>query len=115
MVQPSYRSDDVLVYDDVLPDAAFTKLFRHLGSLDYTSVHHTSWRKVWRLHDGDPLRGHTVWHRPGQREAPDGPISRSSTPIDELLRISRWGRWVDSQAGGSEAAFDEVRPELDSA
>lgn len=35
--------------------------------------------------------------------------------VDALLRISGWGRWVDCQAGGGEAAVDEVGSELDSA
>ncbi|WPO75562.1 terpene synthase family protein [Streptomyces sp. KN37] len=32
-----------------------------------------------------------------------------------LLRFSGWGRWCGGQAGGGEAAVDQVRPELDSA
>lgn len=78
-VRPSYRSEDVLVYDDVLPEATFSKLFRHLGSLEYTSVHQSGWRKVWRLHDGDPLRGRTVWYRPDGRSTPSG------SAVDELV------------------------------
>ncbi|MFF3159975.1 hypothetical protein, partial [Streptomyces sp. NPDC057910] len=38
----------------------------------------------------------------------------ASAPVC-LLTISRWGRWVDGQAGGGEAAVDEVGSELDSA
>ncbi|MFI1645789.1 hypothetical protein ACH4XT_02450, partial [Streptomyces avidinii] len=34
---------------------------------------------------------------------------------DPLLKISGWGRWVDGQTGGGEAAVDQVGPELDSA
>ncbi|CAM5654785.1 hypothetical protein SAVIM40S_03111 [Streptomyces avidinii] len=32
----------------------------------------------------------------------------------QLLRFSGWGRWCEGQAGGGEAAVDEVGPELDS-
>ncbi|MFI5825441.1 hypothetical protein ACIA8I_41305, partial [Streptomyces rishiriensis] len=32
-----------------------------------------------------------------------------------LLRFLRWGRWVDSQAGGGEAAVGQVGSELDPA
>ncbi len=31
------------------------------------------------------------------------------------LRFSGWGRWVEGQVGGGEAAVDQVGPELDSA
>jgi hypothetical protein len=35
--------------------------------------------------------------------------------LSQLLRLSGWGRWVDSQAGGGEAAVDQSGLELDSA
>ncbi|MFI0234966.1 transposase, partial [Streptomyces sp. NPDC017086] len=35
--------------------------------------------------------------------------------LERLLRFSGWGRWVDSQAGGGEAAVGQVGPELDPA
>jgi hypothetical protein len=85
MSEPSYRSNDLLVYDEVLPGAAFTELFRHLGGLEYTSVHHEGWRKVWRLHDGDPLRARTVWYRPGQSEASRSSTYPTGTAIDRLI------------------------------
>jgi hypothetical protein len=85
MTEPSYYSDDVLVYDNVLPSASFSKLFRHLGSLDYTSVHRSGWRKVWRLHDGDPLRARTIWYRPDQREATAEQAYPTDSAMDELV------------------------------
>ena len=65
MIEPSYRADDIVVYDDVLPVDACSLLFRHLNGLDYVPVHRAGWRKVWRLHDGEPLRGRTAWYHPG--------------------------------------------------
>jgi hypothetical protein len=41
-----------------------------------------------------------------------GTLTRGVGP---LLRFSRWGRWCEGQAGGSEAAVDQVWPELDPA
>lgn len=84
MSEPSYRSNNVLVYDDVLPGEAFSKLFRHLGSLNYTSVHREGWRKVWRLHDGNPLRGRTAWYRPGQN-VPSADVYPTGSAVDELI------------------------------
>jgi hypothetical protein len=64
-VRPSYEDEHVVVFDDVLAEEEFAGLFRFLGTLDYASVHRAGWRKVWRLYDGDPLRGPTTWYRPG--------------------------------------------------
>jgi len=84
MSKPAYSSEDVLVYDDVLPDDAFARLYRHLGSLNYTSVHRDGWRKVWRLHDGNPLRGRTVWYRPGE-QPPTTNFFPTGSPVDDLI------------------------------
>ncbi|HYX31278.1 MAG TPA: hypothetical protein VE863_22270, partial [Pyrinomonadaceae bacterium] len=65
-----YRSQDVVAFDDVLADREFNDLFRYLNSVEYTSVHARAWRKVWRLHDGDPLTGRAGWY-----------LSNSSTPL----------------------------------
>ncbi|MFJ3339384.1 AAA family ATPase, partial [Streptomyces sp. NPDC086766] len=43
------------------------------------------------------------------------PLEQCLTRNARLLRFSAWGRWVDSQAGGGEAAVDQAGPELDSA
>lgn len=111
MTEPSYRSDNVLVYDDVLPSAAFSKLFRHLGGLDYTSVQRSGWRKVWRLHDGDPLRARPVWYQPGQREATAEQVYPTDSAVDELVS---WiaGRQVDIASVVGTAGADWTRLSL---
>jgi len=85
VTEPSYQTEDVLVYDDVLSSGSFSKLFQHLGGLDYRSVHHSGWRKVWRLHDGDPLRSTTVWYWPGEREKAETGTYPTGSAIDELI------------------------------
>jgi Rps23 Pro-64 3,4-dihydroxylase Tpa1-like proline 4-hydroxylase len=48
----------------VLPRQEFAALFSYLNSMEYHSVHARGWRKVWRLHDGDPLTSKPLWLYP---------------------------------------------------
>jgi hypothetical protein len=84
MVKPSYQDEQVVVFDDVLPAEDFASLFRFLATLDYATVHRAGWRKVWRLYDGDPLRGPTTWYRPDQGGAATVNSDRE-TPIDLVI------------------------------
>jgi hypothetical protein len=56
-LQPTLATEDIRVYDDVLPPEAFARLRRHVNGLTFRSVHNTEQRKVWRLGDGNPLVG----------------------------------------------------------
>jgi len=85
MTGPSYKSDDVVVFDDVLPAGQFAALLRHLNGLDYTSVHARGWRKVWRLHDGSPLTGRAGWYRPHDDPDEREILYPTGSPIDDLI------------------------------
>jgi hypothetical protein len=93
MSRITHTSVNVVVYDDVLSPGDFAALFAHLNSLEYQSVHARSWRKVWRLHDGDPLTSKAVWLYP---EPPDDktdePKYPTGTPIDPLVA------WIAARA-----------------
>jgi 2OG-Fe(II) oxygenase superfamily len=87
MSQVCYRSRDLIIYDDVLSPADFASLFNYLNSVEYQSVHRDGWRKVWRLHDGNPLTSNAGWYyldvsarRPGERIFP------TDTPVDAVVR-----------------------------
>ena len=81
-----FQSRDVVVYDDVLSPQDYTKLFRHLNSAEYRSVHHEGWRKVWRLHDGNPLRSGVAWYYPVPPSPPSNEkIFPTQTPIDAIV------------------------------
>jgi hypothetical protein len=83
----SYRSNDVVVYDDVLAADEFRHLFSYLNSLDYQSVHVLGWRKVWRLHDGNPLTSRAGWHyNDGNGGKPEELVFPTETPVDTLVR-----------------------------
>ena len=69
VVRPSLRGEQFVVYDDVLSDQHFDRLFRFVAAQDFGFVHQAGWRKVWRLYDGDPLRGPTHWYRPAAEDS----------------------------------------------
>lgn len=55
------KSPQLMVVDNFLDEATFEKVYQHFGSVDYESVHMKGQQKVWRLNDGDPLRGRPVF------------------------------------------------------
>ena len=87
MSKESFRSQDVVVYDDVLPHGEFKELFRHLNGMEYTSVHARAWRKVWRLHDGDPLTAKAGWYYADENQDPSlaGQQFPTGSAIDHLV------------------------------
>jgi hypothetical protein len=83
--QLRYASPDLIIFDDVLSPGDFTKLFRHINSLSYRSVHENGWHKVWRLHDGSPLTSEAGWYHPAIQDLPRKGSYPTRTPIDSLI------------------------------
>jgi hypothetical protein len=54
---PTLSTDDIRVYDNVLPPEVFARLRRYVNGLPFRGVHNIEQRKVWRLSDGNPLTG----------------------------------------------------------
>lgn len=54
-------SKGIRVFDGVLASRDLGRLHTWAEGLNYRSVHHSRWRTVWRLSDGEPLRGPTWW------------------------------------------------------
>lgn len=58
------RTDQVVVFDNFLPNASFKDIFNYVSLDDYNLVHtHGQFKKVWRLNDGFPLRGGTIFYK----------------------------------------------------
>jgi hypothetical protein len=94
----THTSRDVLVYDDVLAPRELATLFAHLNTLEYHSVHARSWRKVWRLYDGNPLTSKVSWLYPEPPASPpDEPRYPTGTPMDALIE------WIASKVPEIEA------------
>jgi hypothetical protein len=83
-----FKSEDMLIYDDVLSDTDFANLFRHLNNLQYTSVHADYWHKVWRLHDGQPLTGKAGWY---YREPPE---NRQKSLFPTMSAMDPLVQWI---------------------
>jgi hypothetical protein len=56
---PQSDSEQLIVHDDFLDEAAAREIFAWLDSLVYKSVHSEGWKPVWRLTDASVLRGPT--------------------------------------------------------
>lgn len=54
----------LMVADAVLPHPAFKSLSREVAHGDFRCVHAQKWDKSWRLWDGNPLRGESVYFDP---------------------------------------------------
>jgi hypothetical protein len=86
MSRLTYQTRDIAVYDDVLSPDDFTSLFRYLNSVEYRSVHDRGWRKVWRLHDGNPLTSSAGWYYGTDQPRPPGESSfPTGTPVDPVV------------------------------
>jgi hypothetical protein len=82
----------LLVVDNLLPPHALDEIRFEMSKGDYRSVHLPAWRKVWRLWDGEPLRGAAVVYDPQSlytREARRYPTFTSvDLLIDEIRRAA---------------------------
>jgi hypothetical protein len=59
-MRPVLSDEQIAVFDDVLPESAFLALWDALQAGPYERVHQRAIEGVWRLLDGDPLRGPAV-------------------------------------------------------
>lgn len=68
------QTNQVIVFDDLLPQDKVDALLEYASKSSYQTVHARGVRKVWRLGDGSPLQGKTVYFHAtstyGQEETP---------------------------------------------
>jgi 2OG-Fe(II) oxygenase superfamily len=83
------RERGLVVADGVLPAAAFSALCREVANGDYRSVHTQKWDKAWRLWDGQPLRGESVYFDPMRVFGWKGATYPTSTSVDVLIDAVR--------------------------
>jgi hypothetical protein len=85
------RQDGLAVADGVLAEAGLRRLRRYVSNVDYRDVHSRKWDKVWRLWDGAPQRGESVYFDPERVFGWNGPVYPTSTPMDLLIEeVVRW-------------------------
>lgn len=89
MSQAVLREDGLVVADGILPAAGFKSLRREVAHGDYRWVHAQKWDKAWRLWDGHPLRGESVYFDPNRVFGWKGATYPTSTSVDFLIDAVR--------------------------
>jgi hypothetical protein len=77
------------VSDGVLSPEAFNALHREVARGDYREVHSRGWDKAWRLWDGRPQRGDSVYFDPKRLFGWKGPTYPTATCVDKLVDAVR--------------------------
>jgi hypothetical protein len=83
------REEGLVVVDGALPAAEFRSLCREVAHGEYRGVHAQKWDKAWRLWDGHPLRGDSVYFDPNRVFGWKGPTYPTSTSVDSLVDAVR--------------------------
>jgi hypothetical protein len=87
--QPVLHEDGLVVADDVLPREIFGLLCRDVAHGDYRWVHAQNWDKAWRVWDGGPLRGESVYFDPHHAFGWKGATYPTGTAVDPLIDAVR--------------------------
>jgi 2OG-Fe(II) oxygenase superfamily len=85
MSQVAHREHGLLVTDCALPEPGFEALCREVAHGDYRFVHTQKWDKAFRLWDGHPLRGESVYYDPQRVFGWKGATYPTSTSVDLLV------------------------------
>lgn len=87
MPRLTLANEQIMVYDDFLPQETFERLLHYATSEPYAIVHRDTWRKVWRLGDGLPLQGTTTYVRsdPSLYAEDETPRYPTQTAVDAFI------------------------------
>jgi 2OG-Fe(II) oxygenase superfamily len=94
--------EGLIVADDVLENQAFVALRDYIARSDYHCVHGQKWNKVWRLWDGNPQRGQSVYYDPDQRFVVKGTVYPTGTAMDHLIDVVRTFSALNQEVAGTE-------------
>jgi hypothetical protein len=83
------HQDKLVVADDLLGGSAFAALRDHVALSEYRGVHGQKWDRVWRLWDGNPQRGPSVYYDPDRRFGWKGAAYPTGTSVDQLIDAVR--------------------------
>jgi hypothetical protein len=89
MSRIALREDGLLVLDAVLAAADFECLWRDIRKRDFRSVHAQKWDKAWRLCDGLPMRGESIYFDPKGAFGWKGCSYPTRTRLDLLIDAIR--------------------------
>jgi hypothetical protein len=102
MSSVALRQDGLVVADALLSNTAFTALREHVAMSDFRGVHGQKWDKVWRLWDGDPQRGPSVYYDPDRHFGCKGLTYPTGTPVDPLIDAVRTLSALNPEVAGTE-------------
>lgn len=75
----------LLVVDNLVPEHSLQYIRDEMARGDYRSVHSPTWSKVWRLWDGQPLRGASVVYDPQTLYTGEARRYPTFTSVDVLI------------------------------
>jgi hypothetical protein len=98
-----FLEEGLTLIDNLLSPENFKSLHSQMTGDNYRSVHQGGyWNKVWRLWDGDPVRGTTVLFNPPSNLNLGVPIYPTNTPMDIFIDALREATKAYPEAVGSE-------------
>ena len=96
------REAGLLVADGLLGASALGALRDHAALCDYHGVHGQKWDRVWRLWDGNPQRGPSVYYDPDARFDHKGALYPTGTVMDQLIDAVRTQSALHPEVAGLE-------------
>jgi Rps23 Pro-64 3,4-dihydroxylase Tpa1-like proline 4-hydroxylase len=97
-----HSEDGLLVVDEVLPQAGFRALCRDTARGDFRHTHSQKWDKAWRVWDGHPLRGDSVYFDPTNHFGRKDDVSAAAKVMDPLIEAVRKMAVATPQIAGVE-------------
>ncbi|WP_437733207.1 hypothetical protein [Sorangium sp. So ce1335] len=98
-MKATYADNEIAIFDDVLPQDQFAELWTFCQNEVYASVHDGGRQPVWRIGDGEPLKGTTfAWPSvpidgliPPGIDLSKAPLKfyPTRTPVDSLLKAAK--------------------------
>jgi Rps23 Pro-64 3,4-dihydroxylase Tpa1-like proline 4-hydroxylase len=89
MTAVALRGQGLIVLDDVVSPSEFRALEHEVACGTYRWVHAERWDKAWKLWDGHPLRGRSVYYDPTNAFSFNGVKYPTSSCVDTLIDTIR--------------------------
>lgn len=96
------RQAGLVIEDGVLATPQLQALREQLAATEFRGVHAQKWDRAWRLWDGNPQRGTSVYFDPDRRFGWQGAHHPTATPLDTLIEQVRRAALVHPDVCGLE-------------
>jgi hypothetical protein len=102
MTGTTFSDHGVRVIDGVLSTENFLNIQQEVAQGEFKSVHTQRWDKSWRLWDGHPMRGTSVYYDPTQRFDWSGARYPTRSAVDLLIDAIRQATFDNPEIVGRE-------------